>query len=156
MYFTRFSGIWPSVQYRVLTRAVSRDENRPARAILHVSAAPTRPTTSCSASSVCSIVSSPNSSFRKTTSRARLPHCRVCVSPTLSCFFPPAAPALIALSSIAYSTACNLTAPHLLALAPPAGWDGPFGQGLTTGTTVVTFIAALILGLGSITVVNTM
>ena len=70
--------------------------------------------------------------------------------------FPFAAPALIALSSIAYSTACNLTAPHLLALAPPAGWDGPFGQGLTTGTTVVTFIAALILGLGSITVVNTM
>ena len=46
--------------------------------------------------------------------------------------------------------------PKVFALAPPANWDGPFGQGLNTFTTVITVIAATIIGSGAIAVVNTM
>ncbi|TBU59860.1 hypothetical protein BD310DRAFT_816208 [Dichomitus squalens] len=59
----------------------------------------------------------------------------------------------------AYSTACtNITAVNAsqVTLTLPPDWDGPFGQGLTTGTTVVAVIAAFVLGLCSITIVNTM
>ena len=45
---------------------------------------------------------------------------------------------------------------NLTTLALPSDWDGPFGQGLTPGTTAITLIAALIIGGGAITVVNTM
>ncbi|KAI0776784.1 hypothetical protein BD413DRAFT_645615 [Trametes elegans] len=44
----------------------------------------------------------------------------------------------------------------LTALTLPPNWDGPFGQGLTTFGTVVTVLAASVLGTGLITVVNTM
>ena len=58
----------------------------------------------------------------------------------------------------AYSSACGTLAPPAtdFALTLPANWDGPFGQGLDTAGTVVTFIVALSLGLGLISVVNTM
>lgn len=38
----------------------------------------------------------------------------------------------------------------------PDNWNGPFGQGLDIPATVVTVIAGAILGVGMITVVNTM
>ncbi|RPD60725.1 hypothetical protein L226DRAFT_533094 [Lentinus tigrinus ALCF2SS1-7] len=41
-------------------------------------------------------------------------------------------------------------------LTSPPNWDGPFGQGLNTGTTVITVIAATILGGGLIGVLVTM
>ncbi|KAI0351587.1 hypothetical protein OH77DRAFT_1498391 [Trametes cingulata] len=60
----------------------------------------------------------------------------------------------------AYTTACsnlNFTIPaNITKLALPSDWDGPFGQGLTTLGTVVSVIAAAVLGTGMITVVNTM
>lgn len=62
----------------------------------------------------------------------------------------------------AYSAACTgvnhtipLTAKEI-ALAVPTNWDGPFGQGLTTLGTVVTVAAGAFIGVGMITVVNTM
>lgn len=61
----------------------------------------------------------------------------------------------------AYQTACNATAGILLdttviALASPPNWDGPFGQGLNVGTTVISVIAATVLGTGLIGVLVTM
>ncbi|KAI0759090.1 hypothetical protein C8Q74DRAFT_1301870 [Fomes fomentarius] len=41
-------------------------------------------------------------------------------------------------------------------LVVPDNWNGPFGQGLDIPATVVTVIAGAILGVGLITVVNTM
>ncbi|RDX44079.1 hypothetical protein OH76DRAFT_1360156, partial [Lentinus brumalis] len=61
----------------------------------------------------------------------------------------------------AYQTACNATASILLdttviALVPPPNWDGPFGQGLNVGTTVITVIVGALLGSGLIGVVISM
>ena len=42
------------------------------------------------------------------------------------------------------------------AIAPPSDWDGPFGQGLNMGATVVTVIIGALLGSGLITVLCTM
>ncbi|KAI0632903.1 hypothetical protein C8Q77DRAFT_1158352 [Trametes polyzona] len=50
----------------------------------------------------------------------------------------------------------NATLTALAVLAPPPGWNGPFGQGLTTFGTVVSVAAATLLGSGLIAVVNTM
>ena len=72
---------------------------------------------------------------------------------------------------IAYVAACNTanitvitngTASTLTiaaadaALTLPPNWDGPFGQGLNIGTTVVTVAAATLLGGGLIGVLITM
>lgn len=62
----------------------------------------------------------------------------------------------IAPSAIAYTTACNGTTETPLKLALPADWDGPFGQGLTMGTTVIAVGSAFIIGLFSISIVNSM
>lgn len=65
-------------------------------------------------------------------------------------------------SAKGYQTACaapplNVTVPaEFVTLQLPSDWDGPFGQGLTTFTTAVYLAAALIIGGGAITVVNTM
>ncbi|KAI0363322.1 hypothetical protein BV20DRAFT_1007549 [Pilatotrama ljubarskyi] len=60
----------------------------------------------------------------------------------------------------AYTTACsslNFTIPaNITALHVTPDWDGPFGQGLNTFGTVVSVIAATVLGSGMIAVVNTM
>ena len=62
----------------------------------------------------------------------------------------------------AYSAACGSPSPNItvaaadIALTVPANWDGPFGQGLNTGTTVISVIITFFLGVGLITVVNTM
>ncbi|KAH9846580.1 hypothetical protein C2E23DRAFT_890756 [Lenzites betulinus] len=58
----------------------------------------------------------------------------------------------------AYSAACSSISPipATFGLVPPPDWDGPFGQGLTTFGTVVSVIAATVLGVGMITVVNIM
>ncbi|KAI1790612.1 hypothetical protein LXA43DRAFT_1146384 [Ganoderma leucocontextum] len=56
----------------------------------------------------------------------------------------------------AYTTACNGSAATNLTLTLPLDWDGPFGQGLTVGTTVIAVGSAFILGLFSITIVNSM
>ncbi|KAI0830196.1 hypothetical protein BC628DRAFT_1416507 [Trametes gibbosa] len=60
----------------------------------------------------------------------------------------------------AYAAACSPahTIPKnvTFVLVPPPGWDGPFGQGLTTFGTVVSVVAAAVLGTGMITVVNVM
>ncbi|KAI0324892.1 hypothetical protein GY45DRAFT_1288211 [Cubamyces sp. BRFM 1775] len=61
----------------------------------------------------------------------------------------------------AYATACTNVSQldvgkNFTTLALPADWDGPFGQGLNTFGTVVSVIAATVLGAGLITVVNTM
>ena len=61
-----------------------------------------------------------------------------------------------------YTTACaaaNVTKPPVaanMALATPVGWDGPFSDNIGTGATVVALIAAIVLGTGAITIVNTM
>ena len=63
-----------------------------------------------------------------------------------------------------YVTACsgsNITttpsnASTIVKLQVPDNWDGPFGQGLNTGTTVIAFIAALTLGVGGISVLCVM
>ncbi|OJT01576.1 hypothetical protein TRAPUB_7972 [Trametes pubescens] len=62
----------------------------------------------------------------------------------------------------AYGAACTV-ANHTIALTKdeialtvPSNWDGPFGQGLTTLGTVVTVAAGAFIGVGMITVVNTM
>ena len=60
----------------------------------------------------------------------------------------------------AYAAACAVE--HITlddnqtTLALPADWDGPFGQGLSVGATAVTLAAALLVGFGSIAIVNTM
>ncbi|KAI0656337.1 hypothetical protein C8Q70DRAFT_1159651 [Cubamyces menziesii] len=61
----------------------------------------------------------------------------------------------------AYATACTNVSKvdvghDFITLALPADWDGPFGQGLNTFGTVVSVMAATVLGAGLITVVNTM
>ncbi|TCD69006.1 hypothetical protein EIP91_009228 [Steccherinum ochraceum] len=58
----------------------------------------------------------------------------------------------------AYTTACNLSATTAkeFVLAPPSDWNGPFGQGLNTAATAFGVALALFLGIGCITVVNTM
>lgn len=43
-----------------------------------------------------------------------------------------------------------------VALQLPANWDGPFGQSLGTPATVIGVIVTFALGVGAITVVNTM
>ena len=43
-----------------------------------------------------------------------------------------------------------------LTLSDGPSWNGPFGQGLNTGATVFGVVIAFVLGLGAITVVNTM
>lgn len=63
------------------------------------------------------------------------------------------------LSAIAYKTACSnvlLAINTTFALTLPPDWDGPFGQGLTMGTTVIAVGSAFILGLFSIGIVNSM
>ena len=42
------------------------------------------------------------------------------------------------------------------ALKLPSDFDGPFEQLLSTGATAFTVIVALVLGVGAITIVNTM
>nr|VWO95849.1 Eukaryotic translation initiation factor 5A (eIF-5A) [Ganoderma boninense] len=62
-------------------------------------------------------------------------------------------------SATAYTTACgniNATVGTALKLSLPADWDGPFGQGLTIGTTVIALGVAFFMGLFSIAVVNSM
>ncbi|KAM5530852.1 hypothetical protein V8D89_015496 [Ganoderma adspersum] len=61
-------------------------------------------------------------------------------------------------SLLAYKAACtnaNQTVDTLVLTLPP-DWDGPFGQGLTIGTTVIAVGSAFILGLFSIGIVNSM
>ena len=79
-------------------------------------------------------------------------------------------------SEIAWKTSCitsaaangtlagvEIPSPHTFdpfaakfAIAPPSDWDGPFGQGLNMGATVVTVIIGALLGSGLITVLCTM
>ncbi|PIL25931.1 hypothetical protein GSI_11684 [Ganoderma sinense ZZ0214-1] len=62
-------------------------------------------------------------------------------------------------SATAYTTACsdaNETVSTPLTLVLPDGWDGPFGQGLTIGTTVIAVGSAFIIGVFSIGIVNSM
>ncbi|KAI0668825.1 hypothetical protein C8Q78DRAFT_1043171 [Trametes maxima] len=60
----------------------------------------------------------------------------------------------------AYVSGCTLANrtvdTTLTKLQVPSDWNGPFGQGLTTFGTVVSVLAATVLGAGMITVVNTM
>ncbi|KAI0790911.1 hypothetical protein C8Q75DRAFT_79450 [Abortiporus biennis] len=60
----------------------------------------------------------------------------------------------------AYKTACTtigqIPLANLTAVTLPSNWNGPFGQGLNLGATVVTVIAAFGLGSGLIYTVCTM
>jgi len=61
----------------------------------------------------------------------------------------------------AYAAAClaavNVTVPTTeITLTLPADWDGPFGVGMGAAGTAFTLIAGLLLGTGSIYVINTM
>ncbi|KAJ3527419.1 hypothetical protein NM688_g8128 [Phlebia brevispora] len=61
----------------------------------------------------------------------------------------------------AYATACNASAGVVLiadqtTLTLPSNWDGPYGQFLNAGATVFGVICTIVLGVGAITVVNTM
>ncbi|OCH91354.1 hypothetical protein OBBRIDRAFT_792402 [Obba rivulosa] len=62
------------------------------------------------------------------------------------------APTDVRAGSGAYATACNVSTTFTL----PSDWDGPFGLGLSTAGTVFAVGAATVLGVGLITVVNTM